>query len=201
MILVFLERLVACAFLFEDNFPENTLYYKCINIIAGVFLFFFGNYLMNCMSSDLVVFQKPQVIHSFKEALNWIKAGHELEILFPPPIPESDYFKESLHGTIEYELYEHRSRLMDDHHQSHEAGSMGLAFKLRDMKVIAIARDYLCETMMGAAFYHLASDFPLPGFESTKVFMNRDETTHGLSNGFIMSKFASEHTKAVVKQL
>ena len=101
--------LVACAFLFEDNFPENTLYNKCINVCAGVFLFFFGNYLLNSMSSDLVVYQNPPVITSYQEALDWINSGHKLEILIPPQIPESDIFKNKPSNSIEGKLFKYRS--------------------------------------------------------------------------------------------
>lgn len=70
--------MVTCAFLSEDNFPEDTPFNRVITVTACLFLFFFGNYLFNSMSSDLIVYDKPRVIASYADALARVAEGSKL---------------------------------------------------------------------------------------------------------------------------
>lgn len=47
------------------------------------------------MSSDLVVYVPPPTITSYSEAIEWKEAGHKLDIIFAPHLPESDKFAEA----------------------------------------------------------------------------------------------------------
>lgn len=87
--------MVTCAFLSEDNFPDDILYNQIITVTACVFLFFFGNYLMNSMSSDLIVFEKPEVIASYQDIIDRAKSGRNISVIFPPGLPETQVFADS----------------------------------------------------------------------------------------------------------
>ena len=101
--------MVTCAFLFEDNFPEDRPFNRVVNVTACVFLFFFGNYLLNSMSSDLIVYDSPRVITRYQDILDRVAGGEEMKVVIHPLTPEASKFQDALPGAIENKLWQLRA--------------------------------------------------------------------------------------------
>ena len=142
--------MVTRAFLFEDNFPEDIPFHRIITITACSFLFFFGNYLLNSMSSDLTVYGKPEVIASYKDVLDRVDQGRNLTIIFAPGLPETQKFEEAPEGTIQHQLWRLRQLI------NYKDGVVGIAGKLLGpilrQESITIMRAVAVKPLTGAAF-------------------------------------------------
>ena len=86
----------------------------------------------------------PPVIRSYQKVLDWINSGHELEVMIPPQIPESDIFKNKPSNSIEGKLFKFRSTFMDD-----EVELTRLPFlpqdRLINLELVAILREMSLE--------------------------------------------------------
>ena len=101
--------MVTSAFLFEDSFPDDSAFNKCIATAATLYLFFFGNYLMNFMSSELIVFPSPDIIKSYNDIVEWNAQGRKVTIVFPPGLPESEKFALAPKGSLMNRLWNLRT--------------------------------------------------------------------------------------------
>lgn len=106
--------MVTCAFLFEDNFPDDTPFNKMITFTACIFLFFFGGYLLNSMQSDLVVYDSPEVIASYQDIFDRITQGRKLQILFYSGLPEVEQFREAPSDSLLGRLWKLRVEMFDE---------------------------------------------------------------------------------------
>lgn len=145
--------MVTSAFLFEDSFPDDSTFNKCIAVTATLYLFFFGNYLMNFMSSELIVFPAPHVMSSYDDILEWYAQGKNLTIILPPGLPESEKFALAPEGSVMKQLWDAHSPGF-----SFDLGTEGILAKfgtelLKDFRVVTILRDTIARAVAARGFY------------------------------------------------
>lgn len=137
--------MVTCAFLFEDNFPDDTPFNKMITFTACIFLFFFGGYLLNSMQSDLVVYESPEVISSYQDIFDRITQGRKLQILFLSGLPETEQFRDAPTDSVLGRLWKLRLEISHD-----SRNAMRLFFRLVDPIVSQTAVTILREALVQA---------------------------------------------------
>lgn len=142
--------MVTSAFLFEDTFPEDNPFNKMITVSATLFLFFFGNYLMNFMSADLVVFSKPEVIIGYQDVLDRVASGRKMSVILVPGLPETLKYQEAPEGSIEKQMWDLRMPVPD------VRNIMLLVSELKDpimnQEAVAIFRGVVVTSMTTSAF-------------------------------------------------
>lgn len=191
--------MVTSAFLFEDDFPADTTFNKIVNVCACVFLFFFGGYLMNCMSSDLVVYVNPPVITSYADALDRIEDGHKLTIIFPPALPESEKFREADPASIEGKLFKLRSTLLD---KGADGRNLPVAYFMSQLtqpvirtEAIAIMREDALKAVT-AWILHVAGD--LESFKWINGLLNIDPEAMKYTNVIAFQKSIDPDAKKIL---
>ena len=58
-----------CAFLDQDNYPLGTLFLNVLSFVSMLGMFFMMTYAGNCMSTDLVTFEKPTVVKTYDDII------------------------------------------------------------------------------------------------------------------------------------
>lgn len=142
--------MVTSAFLFEDTFPDDIPFNKMIAISATLFLFFFGNYLMNFMSAELVVFTKPPVIIGYEGVLERLASGAEVAVIFLPGIPETLLYQEAPEGSIEKQMWDIRMPVTNMDNVMTLIGE--LQGPIMNQTAVAIFREIVVTSITGTAF-------------------------------------------------
>lgn len=138
--------MVTSAFLFEDTFPDDIPFNKIVTVSATLYLFFFGNYLMNYMSSDLVVYEKPDIIASYADIIRRNAEGRTVRVILAPGLPETEIFSQAPEGSIMNQIWK-LSKPVDLKQNSlqlleefkHDVMNQGAITILREVLVRAVA--------------------------------------------------------------
>lgn len=162
--------MVTCAFLFEDNFPDDTPFNKMITFTACIFLFFFGGYLLNSMQSDLVVYDSPQVISSYQDIFDRIDQGRNLQILLYSGLPEVEQFRDAPSDSLLGRLWKLKLEVSYD-----SMDAMELFFKLVkpvvDQTGVTIMREALVRAVTAWALVKVAD---VDEFKPMKALLSID---------------------------
>lgn len=142
--------MVTSAFLFEDSFPEDIPFNKMITVSATLFLFFFGNYLMNFMSADLIVYSKPPVLIGYEGVLERVESGKNVSVIFLPGLPETLRYQEAPEGTFEAKMWQLQKPA------PFKDGVMELVIALKDpvirQEAVAMMREVIINAVTATAF-------------------------------------------------
>lgn len=177
--------MVTCAFLFEDNFPEDIPFNKIITVSACLFLFFFGGYLLNSMSSDLIVYDSPKVIASYADALKRVADGSKLEIIFYGALPEAEKFRESDPDSIEGKLWKLAMPLEQNVQNNGIAWFSKLVGPIVNQTVIGIMRNYLVESVTAWALTKVDENGILP---EMRALLSIDSSSKKYTNVMVFGK-------------
>ena len=176
--------MVTCAFLFEDNFPEDTPFNRVVTVTACVFLFFFGNYLLNSMSSDLIVFDSPRVIASYQDALNRVADGDELGILFYSGLPETEKFRDAPPGTVESKLWMLRREVQSETGDAVKLVNQ-LVMPIVEQKAIAILREVIVKAVTA---YAICAGSDLGNFDDINGLFSVDPESKKYTDVIVFSR-------------
>lgn len=138
--------LVLCAFLGEDNFPSDNIFYRIVSASLCTFLFFFTTFILNCMSTDMVIVKNPIVISSYQDMLD-----RKIGIVWPSFLPETQKFLEAEENTIQAKLWKQRIELPPEG----TAVFLLMKDKLINQEVVTIVREFVIRTATAVAFYLL----------------------------------------------
>lgn len=145
--------LVLRAFFREDNFPSDKIFYRIVSASLCTFLFFFTTFILNCMSTDMVIVKDPIVISNYQDILD-----RKIEIVWPSFLPETQKFLEAEENTIQAKLWKQRVELPPEG----TAVFLLMKDKLINQKVVTIVREFVIRTATAVAFYY-AENFGLTG--------------------------------------
>lgn len=184
--------MVTSAFLAEDNFPDDSTFNKFVNITACIFQLFFGGYLMNSMSSDLVVYVNPPVVTSYSDIFDRVDQGYKMQIILPPFLPEGDKFRDADPGSPENRLYKLRSTLLDRKNGQLQHPVTYIMGKLADpfikLEAIGILREDAIKALAAWSF-NVAGD--VEGYEPIKGLLNTDPEGKKFTNIIVFRKNAN----------
>lgn len=183
--------MVTSAFLYEDNIPQDSLFHKLLNACVAFFLFFFGSYLLNSMSSDLVVYTNPPVITSYGDIIDRIQAGNKLDVIMPPQLPETARFASAPPGSWEEKMFALRSTMLDSDHVSVPMMLAQLTGPIVNLEAVVIMREFV---MRPVAAYALSVSGSLEQFEPINGLLNVDPEGAKFMNAFVYG--ASIHPTA-----
>ena len=191
--------MVTCAFLSEDNFPEDILFNRIITVTACSFIFFFGNYLMSSMSSDLVVFDNPIVITSYQDIMDRKASGKPMSIIMPEILPETRVFAEGIEGKYPKELFDMRKEI------SLEGMTVAdLVTTLIDPMIkqesVAIVRQIIAEGGVAAGL-RFGTLIGYPGFSNIRALFSRDPFRSKYANVMVMRKGVESEAKELILKL
>lgn len=189
--------MVTSAFLFEDNFPDDTTFNKAVNVCACVFLFFFGAYLMNGMSSDLVVYIPPPTIASYADAIEWRAQGHKLSVMMVPALPETEKFASSDPATPEGQLYAMKSDMFEDAQLSIAVLLSKLTKPIVNMEMIVIMRE---DMMKAVTAWVLNTVSSMDSFKDYKALLNVDQHSQRYSNVIAFSKSLPQEMQTMIRK-
>lgn len=173
---------VTSAFLYEDNFSEITLFDKIFCVTAISFLFFFGTYLLNSMSSDLIIYVEPPTIKSYADALDRVDQGFPLQVVLPPYLPETSKFKEEYEknpNSAEGRLYNLRSNIFQDENTPIPQLLSKLTDPVIKLEAIVITRESIIESITA---YTLNVFGNLDKFKSINGLLNVDPYSKKYTN-------------------
>lgn len=186
--------MVTSAFLFEDNFPEDVPFNKIITVTATTFLFFFGNYLLNTMSSDLVVFDEPEVIIGFQGILERKASGREIKVLLFPGLSETHVFQDAPEGTIEHELWKLNEQISVK--DSVTDTFIKLLDPLLHQRVVPIFRESVTRALSALFYLHLESIQPELAQNLSGLLSGPEDSTQRFVSAFIVRKSMDPFVKS-----
>ena len=118
---------------------------------ACVFLFFFGNNLLNNMSSDMIVYESPRVVTKYQDILDRVAEGEEMKVVIHPATQEGSKFRDALPGTVENKLWQLRQEELG---LRADTMLMKLIGPMVEQKAVGILREEIIKA--GAAYALLA---------------------------------------------
>lgn len=91
---------ITCAFLNEDNFPENHKYIALLSVVMATGLFFAMNFLGSLTTTDLVSVDSPILVKSYQDIID-----REISVFWSPLYAEQNaqmnyHDKDSLHYKV-----------------------------------------------------------------------------------------------------
>ena len=187
--------MVTCAFLFEDNFPEDRPFNRVVNMTACVFLFFFGNYLLNSMSSDLIVYESPRVVTKYQDILDRVAGGEEMKVVFHSGLPEAGKFRDALPGTVENRLWQLRAGEIGSRADSMFTKLVG---PVTEQRAIGILRE---EVLKAVAAYCLIAISGNEQFDDINAFFAFDPEAKKFTNVMVFRKGLDSFSKRAVVKL
>lgn len=103
------------AFLDQDNYPTTTTFLAAISLGASISMFFLMSYTTNCISSDLVVVEKPIVFSKYLDFLDAVEADEkesgkksERIVGFSNLLPEFEKFRDADEHSLESKMFRYR---------------------------------------------------------------------------------------------
>ena len=164
--------IVFSAIIDQDNFPVISS--VCSSIIFFILIYYF---MLNMISTDLIVIDEPKVIKSYND----IARRNDLGIVFLPGTNEEDFFKDAKYGTYEYEIWRKRQQL-----ESVSPESIGqMIIPAMNQKLITILREWI---QVIASNYILQVAFRMEEFKDARILLTRDATEKYYTSSFIVSK-------------
>lgn len=97
--------IMTCAILDQDQFPNIThIAFKALSLLFSLFFFItIDCFMMNIMSTDLVVIEIPQVIRTYQDFLD-----RNAKIIFMEGWDENNFFEHAPEGSLEKQLWDKR---------------------------------------------------------------------------------------------
>ena len=184
--------LVARAFLLEDNFPETDFFHKLFGLVVSVYLFFFLCYVLNNVSTDMVVTKDPQTIGSYQDILD----RPDVEILWPSVLPDYELFKESPEGSIEHKLF--KKALVTE---SGLAGALSEKLKFinryKQQTLVTILRDSFLY-MMSSILFTLGTKMNHEGLGEMRLLVRTDPNAKEVTNALVVGKAIDPFVKRAI---
>lgn len=99
--------LITCSILDEDQFPDIArISFSAISICTFMLLYFFIDcFLLNQISTDLVVVVEPQVVKSYSDILY----RDDVKALFVESNDDNKFFSDAKYGSLEHEIWKTKS--------------------------------------------------------------------------------------------
>lgn len=171
--------IVFSAIIDQDNFPViSSICFTILSLCSSIIFFVLIDcFMLNMISTDLVVIDEPKVIKSYYD----IARRKDLGIVFLPGMNEEDFFKDAKYGTYEYEIWRKRQQL-----ESVSPGSIGqMIIPAINQKLITILREWI---QVIASNYILQVAFRMEEFKDARILLTRDTTEKYYTSSFIVSK-------------
>ena len=143
--------LLTCAILDQDQFPNVSratfsILSACISILFFVLI---DCFMLNTISTDLVVFTEPKVIKSLQDILD----RDDVQAVFIKGLDEDKFFKEAKEGSVEEKVWKRKSAFIEG---VNEKTTQILKDKFMDQEYVAIIRDWVAYACANTLFPMLA---------------------------------------------
>lgn len=166
------------AFLDQVRFPQLPhISFTLIAVLSSwFFVMFICKFMMNMLSTDLVIIVKPRVFKDYGD----IVRNEELKVLVVTTAIESDFFKNAAEGTMENLIWGKRYEMKSVSKSVIE----GLILKLSHQEIVLIVREWMAYFVGSLALSYL----PGIGMNNLRVYLVRDSTGKNFVNAFMLSK-------------
>ena len=179
-----------CVFLDQDQYPKVSR--KAFTIMSlGATLFFFVSvdcFILNTMSTDLVVIEEPMTIQSYQDIID----RKDVKVVFLPGMNEEVFFKHAQSGTYEAAIWKNRYTV--------SAISYGMDFlkiiePALDQKLVMIVRHWIADVISHLLMGLVRKN---TSHKNQRVLITKDETQKFIENGMMISKYSHPILKKFV---
>ena len=174
--------IMICALLDQDQYPNvSRISFSILSFCFSLFFLIAINcFMLNTMSTNLVVIEEPAVVRTYEDAIN----RKDLRMLFYNGMDEVKFFKNAREGSVESKIWDKRLIVEDM--------SMELISRLWqptiNQKVVGLVRDWMC---LSVANFGLTKT-RLMGIDYIRALVTKDQTGKYFTNAFMMHKDAPQ---------
>ena len=177
--------IMTCAILDQDQYPKiSSITFTILSFCFTLFFYItIDCFILNTMSTDLVVIKEPTVARSYED----ISARDDLILIFHDAMDEKNFFRNAEEGTIEAKLW----KKVQIFNKTDAQEISKVWFPIQAQKMVGIARDWMC---------HVAASLGIKttremGVDYIRAIFTKDQTGKSFLNAFMIRKDAPARIK------